>query len=285
MKFAVSAVLLLFAQDPADQLRRQELMLRLDELASSGRMDALAKAVLRELRGRKIEGTPYDPCWKSVGLRRWDGKLEAFLAEWDKAAVGEPPAPAQALFRARLESLLGKPKPYRDLLEAAVQRYRAEPALLWHLAKARFDAADHAGAASALEEMAPLQGFSPDLEEFHRMLAVSYAQTDRRAAAIEHLRAMREDRHDLSDLAALSLKCRIPEEAARFYALAIAEEPERLSLRMGMIRALQDGGDPAAAADQRRALFSAGGKIVPAKVEDYFFLLPGEGRSEEIVRS
>jgi tetratricopeptide (TPR) repeat protein len=282
---SVVVVLALLAQDPADQLRRQELMLRLDELASSGRTEALAKAVLRELRGRAIEGTPYEVCWKSVGLRRWDGKLEEFLAAWDKAAAAEPPAPAQALFRARLESLQAKPPRYREMLEAAGKKHRGEPALLWHLAKARFDAADHAGAASALEEMAPLPGFSPDLEEFHRMLAVSYAETGRRAAAIERLRALREDRIDLADLATLSLKCRIPEEAARFYALAIAEEPDRLSLRMGLIRALQEGGEPLAAAAQRREMFSSNGKIVPGKVEDYFFLLPGEGRSDEIVRS
>ena len=286
MKCAVVAVFLLLSQDPADQLRREELTLRLDELASSGRMDALAKAVLRELRGRKIEGTPYDHCWKIVGLRRWPpARLEEFIVEWDKAAAGEPPAPAQALFRARLESVLVKPKPQRELLEAAAKRYRGEPALLWHLAKARFDAADHAGAASALEEMAPLQGFAPDLEEFHRMLAVSYAETGRRAAAIERLRALREDRNDPSDLAALALKCRIPEEAARFYALAAAEEPDRLSLRIGLIRALQESGDQAAATEQRRAVFSPNGKVAPGKVEDYFFLLPGEGRSDEILRS
>lgn len=277
------AFLLILLQDPADQLRRQELALRLEELAGSGRLEALAKAVQRELRGKRVDGPTFDVCWRIAAVRRWDGKLEDFLAAWDRAAAVEPPAPGQTLFRARLESLVSKPK-YRDQIEAAVKRWPGEPAILWHVAKARLEAADYAGTASALEEMASVKGVAFDTEDFHRMLAQSYGETGRPAAAVEHLRALREDRTDFAELAALAVKCRVPGEAARFYALALEEEPERLSLRSAYIRALQASGLEAAAAVERRRMFLADGKVVPSKVEDYFFLLPVEGRSEEIAR-
>jgi tetratricopeptide (TPR) repeat protein len=287
MEAVLAALVLLAAQsqDFADQLRRQELGLRLEELASSGKLEGLSKAVLRELRGRRIDGAIFDLCWKIVAIRRWDGKLEEFVVAWDKVCVTEPAAPGQLLFRARLESLGTKPKPYRDLLEAAAKRFPGEPAILWHLGKARFDAADYAPAAKALEDLAPLAGFTYDPDDFHRMLALSYAQDGRRAAALEHLRAIRDERIDFVDLAALATKCRIPEEAARCYRLAMIGDPERISLRMGLIRALVASGDEAAAAVERRQMFSVDGNFMPGKVEDYFFLLPSEGRVEEITRT
>jgi hypothetical protein len=117
------------------------------------------------------------------------------------------------------------------------------------------------------------------------MLALSYAQTDRRAAALEQLRAIRDERVDFVDLAVLAIKCRIPEEAARNYRLALIWEPERISLRMGLIRALMACGEETAATAERRQMFSVDGKFMAGKVEDYFFLLPPEGRVEEITRT
>ena len=281
----VLAAVLLLVQDPADQLRRQELALRLEDLASSGKLEAFARAVQRELRARPVDAAALDLCWKLAALRRWDGKLEEFVAAWDRTASAEPAAPGQALFRARLESLLSKPKSHLDRLDAAAKKFPGEPAILWHLARARLEAADHRGAAAALEELAPLRGFAFDPDEFHRMLAQSYAQTDRRAAAVEHLRAIREDPGDALELATLSLKCRLPEEAARYFRLALVSDPDRLSLRMGLIRALQDSGADADARAERKAMFTVNGEISVGKIEDYFFLLPAEGRVEEITRT
>jgi len=184
MVAAVLALALLAPQDPAEQLRRQELGLRLEELASSGRFEAVAKAVFRELRGRKIDGSGFDLCWKIVALRRWDGKLEEFVAAWDKAVGTEPPAPGIALFRARLESIVAKPKAYRERIEGTARKYPGEPAVLWYVALARFEANEHATAAAALEELGPLKGFAYDLDEYHKMLARSYAETGRAPAAV-----------------------------------------------------------------------------------------------------
>ena len=138
---------------------------------------------------------------------------------------------------------------------------------------------------TALEEMATLGGYPFDADEFHGMLAVSYAETERRAAALEHLRAVREDPSDLLDLAALATKCRLPEEAARFFRRAAASDPGRLSTRMGLIRSLQACGAEAEAREERQALFTVDGEISVARIEDYFFLLPAEGRIEEILRT
>ena len=49
----VLAALLLVAQDPAEQLRRQELALRLEDLARDGKLEAFSRAVQREMRSRK----------------------------------------------------------------------------------------------------------------------------------------------------------------------------------------------------------------------------------------
>ena len=73
--------------------------------------------------------------------------------------------------------------------------------------------------------MATLGGYPFDADEFHRMLAVSYAETERRAAALEHLRSGPRRPVDLLDLAALATKCRLPEEAARFFRGATAADP------------------------------------------------------------
>lgn len=286
MKSVFLAALLSLAarQDPADELRRQELVLRLEELAGAGRLEALAKAVLRELRGKRVDAASFDLCWKAAGVRRWDGKLEEFVAAWDKAAAIEAPAPGPALFRARLESLV-KPKAYRERIEAAATRFPGEPALLWHLARARRDAGDLPGAATALETLGPLQGYPYDVDDFHRMLAQAYAEAGHRAAAVEHLRAIREDRSDAADLAALALQWNLPEEAVRGYRLAILEDPERGSLRPALLRSLQAAGEEAEAAAERRRLFLADGVIQAARVEDYFHALPPEGRIDEIVRT
>jgi hypothetical protein len=281
----VLAALLLVAQDPAEQLRRQELALRLEDLARDGKLEAFSRAVLHELRGRRVEAGSLELCWKLAALRRWEGRLQDFVAAWDKAAAGEAPAPAQALFRARLEALLSRPASFHEQLEAAAKKFPGEPAILWFLARARSDAAEHRGAAAALEEMASLGGYPFEADEFHRMLALSYAETDRGAAAMEHLRAIREDQADALELAGLALKCRLPEEAARFFRLAAASNPDRLSIRIGLIRALQASGAEAEARDERRALFTVDGEISPSKIEDYFFLLPAEGRVEEILRT
>ncbi|MBI3858327.1 MAG: hypothetical protein HY293_21800 [Planctomycetes bacterium] len=285
MEAAVLAVLILLPQDPAEQLRRQELALRLEDLAVAGRFEALSKALFRELRGKRIDASALDVCWKIVSLRRWDGRLEEFVAAWDKAAAAEAPAPGPALFRARLESLFSKPKPYRARLEDASKKFPGEPAILWPLAEARFAADDHAGAASALEELGPLKGFFYDPDDFHRMLARSYAETGRRPAAVEHLRALRGDGMEVLDRAALAMKCGLPEEAVRWYRLAISEDEDRISVRLGLIRALQMSGEEAGAADERRRMFLVDGKVQAARVEDYFFLLPADGRVEEIRRT
>jgi len=275
----------LFAQDPAEQLRREELRLRVEDLAAAGRFDAMSKAVLRELKAKRIDGTSYDLCWKIVALRRWDGKLEDFVAAWDKAAAVEVPTPGAALFRARLESMVAKPKAYRDLIEATAKRFPGEPAVLWFVSLARFGANEHAGAATALEELGRLSGYAYDLDEYHKMLARSYAETEREQAALEHLRAVREDGLEFVDLATLALKCRIPREAARYYRLAIADDDDRISLRLGLVNALQQCGEEVEAALERRKMFMADGKVQLARVEDYFFLLPPGGRVEEIRRT
>lgn len=282
MESLVLAVLLL--QDPADQLRRQELSLRFEELAGAGRFETLSKAALRELRGKRIDPAAFDLCWKIVGLRRWEGRLPEFVAAWDKAVAAEAGAPGPALFRARLESLVSKPKPYREMLEAAAKQFPGEPPILWHLAVARLEANDCAGAAAALEELPPLKGFPFDVDEYHRMLARSYGETGRRAAAIEHFRAIREEGADLLDLAALALKWRIPEEAVRCMRLAIPDD-DRVSVRMALVRALQACGEEAEAAAERRRMFLVDGAVDPGRVEDYFFLLPSDGRADEMRRT
>jgi tetratricopeptide (TPR) repeat protein len=284
MDVVVLALALLVPQDPAEQLRRQELGLRLEEHASAGRFEAVAKAVFRELRGRKIDGSGFDLCWKIVALRRWNGKLEEFVAAWDKAAVSEPPAPGIALFRARLESIVSKPKVYRELIEGTAKRFPGEPAVLWYVGLARFEAGEHAAAASALEELGPLQGFSYDLDEYHKMLARSYGETGRSAPAVEHLRAVSGELESV-DRAVLALKCRLPREAAQCYRMAIADGDDRISIRLGLIQALQTGGEEKEAAAERRKMFVVDGKVNAARVEDYFFLLPPSGRAEEIRRT
>src|SRR5262249_41621441 len=163
------------------------------------------------------------------------------------------------LFRARLESLVSKPKAYRDLLEAAAKKFPGEPAVLWFVALARLEANDYAGTSAALEELGPLKGFFYDLDEFHKMLARSYAEPGSREAAVEHLRAIREDGLEFVDLAGLALKCRVPEEAARYYRLAIAEDDDRISIRMGLVHALQSCGEETEAAVERRKMFMVDG--------------------------
>jgi hypothetical protein len=281
----VLAALLLVAQDPAEQLRRQELALRLEDLARDGKLDAFSRAVLRELRGRRVDAASLELCWELAALRRWEGRLPDFVAAWDKAAAAEAPAPAQALFRARLEALASKPAASREQLEAAAKKFPGEPAILWFLGRARADAGEQRGAAAALEEMAERGGYPFDADEFHRTLALAYAETERRAAALEHLRAVREDRADALDLAALATKCRLPEEAARCFRLAAESDPGRLSIRMGLIRSLQASGAEEEARAERRALFTVDGEVSAARVEDYFFLLPAEGRVDEILRT
>lgn len=277
-------VAFLLLQDPAEQLRRQEFALRVEELAKAERFEPLARAVFRELRGRRIDAAAQDLCWKLVALRRWAGKLPDFVAAWDKAAVGEAPQPGPALFRARLESLVSKPKPYREMLEAAAKSFPGEPPLLWQLAAARLDAGDFAGAAAALEELGPARDFPFDADDFHRMLARCYAETGRRAAAVEHFRAIREADADLLDLAALALKWRLPEEAVRCTRAALLDD-DRVSVRMSLIRALQACGEEADAAAERRRMFLVDGKVDAGRVEDYFFLLPNDGRPDEMRRT
>jgi tetratricopeptide (TPR) repeat protein len=281
---AVVLALALLLQDPAEQLRRQELSLRIEELASSGRYDQVAKAVFRELRGRRIDLAGFELCWKVVALRRWEGKLEEFVAAWDKAAAAEPPAPGLSLFRARLESIVSKPKAYRELIEATAKKFPGEPAVIWYLAVARFDANEFAAAAGSFEELGAHPGFRFDVDEYHKILARCYAETGRRDAAVEHLRAIREDGLEFLDLASLALKCRVPEEAARYYRLAVAED-DRISIRLGLIHALQSSGEEREAAVERRKMFVVDGKVQTARVEDYFFLLPPSGRVEEIRRT
>lgn len=287
MSRVVLGVLLLLAapQDPADQLRRQELALRLDELASSGKYDALAKAVLRELRGRRLDGSLFDFCWKMVTGRRWEPKVEEFIAAWDKAAALEAPAPAQSLFRARLALEASQPKIHHDLLEAAAKKFPGEPAILWHLAKSRFDAKKFPATAAALEGAAAVPGYAYDRDEFHRMSLRCYAELGNAAAAVEHLRALESERIDASDLARLAFGCRLYEEAARQFREAVAGDPDRLAYRIGLVRSLQVSGQETAASEERRRMCEAEGEVVPAKVQDYFIVLPPEGRSDEIHRT
>jgi hypothetical protein len=282
---SVVLALLLLAQDPAEQLRRQELALRLEDLAREGKLETYSRAVLRELRGRRIDAAALELCWKLAALRRWEGRLPDFAGAWDKAAAAEAPSPAQVLFRARLEGLLSKAAASRERLEGAAKQFPGEPAILWFLARARAEAGDPRGAASALEEMATQNGYAFDADEFHRMLAVAYARTERLPAALEHLRAIREEAADALDLATLAEKCRLPEEAARFFRLAAASEPGRLSVRMGLVRSLEASGAADEARAERRALCTVDGEISAARIEDYFFLLPAEGRVDEILRT
>jgi tetratricopeptide (TPR) repeat protein len=282
MSSVVVLVLLLLGQDPADQLRRQELAFRLEELAGAGKLDGLAKAVIRELRGRRVDVSTFTLCWKILSNRRWDGKLEDFLQAWDQAAAIEAPAPAQSLFRARLSYLASKPQVQRAQLEDAAKKFPGEPAILWFLARARFDVADYAPAVQAMEDMAAHKGQPLDLDEYHRLLVRSYAETGRSSAAIEHLRALEGEFTDPADLAVFALRSRLPDEAARLFRVALLTDPDRLSLRMGLVKAL--GEDPEAAVERRR-MFTVDGRLSPLKIEDYFFLLPSEGRAKEIART
>lgn len=279
----VVAILLLVQQpDPSDYLRRQELSLRLGDLAVNGKFDALARETLRELRGRTIEASGFELIWRIVGVRRWEDQLPEFLAAWDKAAAAEAPSPAQALFRARLESLDPKSKAARGLLEAASTRFPRETPLLWHLAKARFEAGERGAAAQALEQMTPVKGWSWDADEYHRMLVTAYAETGRQAAAVEHLRALREERYDAIELAEIALKCALTGEAVRLFRLVVADEPDRVSYRIGLIRALREDGEAAEAVAERRRIIIEGGSVSPLRLEEYVSQLPAGRRIAEI---
>jgi tetratricopeptide (TPR) repeat protein len=277
MVFAVLAAVFVL-QDPSDQLRRDELSLRLHDLAESQKLDAFSKAVLRELRGKRIDGPLFEQCWRPVARRNWDGTLDRLTEAWDKAAAAEAPSPGQALYRAQLEQL-AKPKGAKEKLEEAGRRYPGEPLILWALGKSRMEAADYGPAAKALEGVvAP-----PDANDFHRMLVRCYAETGRPAAAVEHLRAIREEAADTRDLAVLASRCRLHDEAARLYRLAFELDPERTSLRLNLIMALSAAGETAQAAAERRKIFEADGVLKVVNVEEYFFQLAPEGRSTEIV--
>lgn len=274
---------LLLQVDPADQLRRQELALRLSELADAEKPDGLVRALQRELRGPRIDPLLYDDCWRPVAKRRGEGRIDAVIAAWDKSV--EPPTAARLLFRAKLEELASRPKVCRDRLEEAAKKFPTEPVLLWHLGKARFDAGDRGPAALAFELMASQKGAAFDVEEFHRLLIACYAETGQTAAAVEHLRALRDDEAYIVDLARLASKSKLFAEAARLYRLALEDDPQRISLRMGLVVALNADGDRVRAAAERAKLFEAEGKFSAAKMQDYFFLLPADGRAEEIVRT
>lgn len=269
-------------QDPSDQLRREELALRLEDLARAGRLEGLGRAVLRELRGRHVAAAGFDLCWNLVALRRWDGKLGEFLAAWDKAGAGEPATPAQLLFRARLESLGGTPASYRGLLEVAALRYPQEPAVLWFAGKARWEAGDYPGAAAAFEALDPGECYGYASDDFHRMLTVAYLKTDRRMAAVEHLRAIGGEGTDPAELAGFAVRCGIPEEAARLYREALEETPEKVSLRVGLIQALMAAGEKDSARAERREAAMEGDRIIPERLGDYFLLLPPGSRTAEI---
>src|SRR5476651_1415506 len=174
-------------QDPSDQLRRDELSLRLHDLAESQKLDAFSKAVLRELRGKRIDGPLFEQCWRPVARRSWDGTIDRLTDAWDKAAAVEAPSPGHALYRVRLEQL-AKPKAAKEKLEEAARRFPGEPLILWALSKARLDAAEYGPAAKALED-----GTAPDVDDYHRMLVRCYAETERSAVAVEHLRAICEE--------------------------------------------------------------------------------------------
>ncbi|HLY08966.1 MAG TPA: hypothetical protein VKW04_06590 [Planctomycetota bacterium] len=280
----IAALLLLLAQDPTEQLRRQELALRLSELADAEKLDGFARAVQRELRGPRVDASLFDQCWRPVARRRWEGRLDALIASWDKEAV-EAPTPGRLLYRAKLDDLALRGKACRERLEDASKRFPGEPVLLWHLARARFDAGDRAPAAAALEEMSALKGAIFDADEFHRLLVICYGETERPAAAVEHLRAMSKEDENAVERARLAARSKLPEEAARLYRIALREEPERLSLRMGLIVALTAAGERPQAAAERSLLFRVDGRLSTARMEDYFRLLPAEGRAEEIVRT
>jgi tetratricopeptide (TPR) repeat protein len=275
---------LLLQADPADQLRRQELALRLSELADAEKPDGFVRAVQRELRGPHIETGLYDDCWRPLVRRRGEGRLDALIAAWDRAAI-EASTPARLLYRAKLEELASRPKVCLEKLEGATKKYPAEPVLLWHLGKSRFDAGERGTAASAFEQMASQKGAVFDVSEFHRLLVQCYAETERPWAAVEHLRAAKDEDLESVDLARLARKCRLPGEAARLYRIALAEEPSRISLRMGLILALNEAGERVQAAGERSKLCEVDGKFSAEKMQDYFFLLPAEGRAEEIVRT
>ena len=49
-------------QDPSDQLRRDELSLRLHDLAESQKLDAFSKTVLRKLREKRIDNPLFEQC-------------------------------------------------------------------------------------------------------------------------------------------------------------------------------------------------------------------------------
>jgi tetratricopeptide (TPR) repeat protein len=284
MGFAVICAVLCLAvpQDPSDQLRRDELNLRLHDLAESEKLDAFSRAVLRELRGKRIDGPLLEQCWRPVGRRNWDGTVDRLLEAWDKAAAAEAPAPAPALYRVRLEQL-ARPKAAREKLEEAVRRFPDEPMILWAAGKARYESAEYGPAAGALEAMAAQKSAAFEVDDFHRMLARCYAETDREAAAIEHLRAIGEASAEVRDVAALAVKCRLHAEAARLYRVAFDLEPERTSLRLSIIASLAAAGETAQAAAERRKIFEVDGALRVVNVEEYFYLLPPEGRSAEIV--
>jgi tetratricopeptide (TPR) repeat protein len=133
--------------------------------------------------------------------------------------------------------------------------------------------------------MASQKGAVYDVPDFHRFLVQCYAETERPWAAVEHLRAAKDEDLEAVDLARLAAKCKLPVEAARLYRIALGEEPARISLRMGLIVALNAAGERAQAAAERAQLFMVDGKFSKSKVQDYFHLLPNEGRAEEIVRT
>ena len=278
------ALVLLLLQDPTEQLRRQELALRLSELADGERLEGFARAVQRELRAPKVDAPLFEQCWRPIERRRWEGRLDALIAAWDKAAV-DAPTPGRLLYRARLEDLATRPKACRERLEEAARKFPGEPLLLWHLAKARFEAGDRGPAALALEELASLKGAVFDSDELHRLLVTCYAETGRPAAAVEHLRAVGREEENAVELARLAFRSKLPDEAARLYRIALREEPERMSLRMALVVALSMAGERSQASAERSRLFVTDGTFSMSKMEDYFFLIPPEGRAEEIVRT
>jgi tetratricopeptide (TPR) repeat protein len=281
---ALLFVLLLLQVDPADQLRRQELALRLSELADAEKPDGFVRAVQRELRGPRIDPGLYADCWRPVVRRRVVGQLDALIAAWDKAAI-EAPTPARLLYRAKLEDLASRPKVCREKLEEAGKKFPTEPTLLWHLGKARYEAGDRGPAATAFEQMASQKGAEFEVEEFHKLLVVCYAETGRPAAAIEHLRACRDEESYTVPLARLAAQSKLFTEAARLYGIAAEWDPERLSVRLELIAALTAAGEEAQATAARAPLLQTDGKYQKNKLRDYFLLLPPSGRAEEIVRT
>jgi len=271
-------------QDPSDQLRRDELSLRLRDLADSQKLDGFSRAVLRELGGKRIDGPLLDQCWRPVARRTWEGTLPRLIDAWDKAAAEEAPSPGRALYRVRLERL-ASPKAAREKLEEAARAFPGEPLILWDLGTSRFKSSEYGPAAGALEALAALKGAVFDVDDFHRMLVRCYAETDRAAAAVEHLRAISDASADVRDRAILASRCRLPAEAARLYRLAFGAEPERSSLRIPLIASLSAAGETREAAAERRKIFQVDGAVLPANVEEYFNLLPPRTRTPEIVAS